>query len=79
MDKLYNLISNPLFISLILIIILLVGLSIFKLFKSDFNASIYLKGDIGDLKGNLNTNLYEKFDDLCPCGTTDEGNCKTCA
>lgn len=79
MDKLYNLISNPLFTSLILIVLFLIGISIFKLIQSDFNTGIYLKGHIGDLKGNLNTNLYEKFDDSCPCGTTDEGNCKICA
>lgn len=66
MDKLYNLISNPLFTSLILITLFLIGLSIFKLLQSDFNAD------------NLNTNLYEKFDDSCPCGTTDEGSCKIC-
>ena len=79
MEKLYNIISNPLFTSLILIILFLIGLSIFKLMKSDFNTSLYLKGHIGNLKENLNNNLYEKIDDSCPCGTTDEGNCKTCA
>lgn len=71
MDKLYNLISNPLFTSLVAIILFLIGLSIFKLIKSDFNTGIYLKE-------NLNTKSYEKFDDSCPCGTTDEGSCKIC-
>mgnify|MGYP001159739117 CR=1 FL=1 len=79
MDKLYNLISNPLFTSLILIILFLIGISILKLVKSDFNTNLYLKGHVNNKKDNLNNNLYEKIDDSCPCGTTDEGNCKTCA
>lgn len=79
MEKIINIITlNPLILFILILILFLIGICIFKLIQPDFTTGINLKGHIGELEGNINLNLYENFDESCPCGVSDDGNCRNC-
>lgn len=73
-----EILKNPLIGVLLALSILIIGIVIFKLMQPDFNVGLKLGGNIGKYNGEIDLNLYENYENSCPCGVTDDGSCADC-
>ena len=54
-----SMLSNPLVISVIVLLIILIVLSVIRLLMPSFGAGVGIKGHFGSIKGNINLEAFE--------------------